>query len=271
VALEDGDIHLRYSLSVASGVPAAMFLHGFLGCRHDWDEVVDVLGDQYRHLRVDLPGHSSSFGDLPTDACTIAGCSRLMIDLLDNCEIERCHLVGYSMGGRLGLYLLTYNSERFQSGVIESASPGLKTEPERAERIKQDQRWVEQLRERPYEEFLRDWYAQPLFGRVDQTTERFEKMLWRRRQRDPKALAVVMEQMGTGRMPPLWEKLPEIKVPVLFVAGERDKKYCSLVGEMADLCPRGETAIIAAAGHNTHFERPEVFAEKVSQFLKQIS
>ena len=263
------DVHLKYSLSAASGSPTVMFLHGFLGCRRDWDEIAGLLTDKYRHLRVDLPGHGSPFGDLPPDAYSMTGCARLIIELLDKCEIESCHLIGYSMGGRIGLYLLTHYPSRFHSAVIESASAGLKTETERSERRQWEWIWTTRLREQPYEAFLRDWYAQPLFSRIDQTTERFEKMLWHRRQHKPEALAVVMEQMGTGVMPSLWDKLAEIDVPVLFVAGERDEKYCALAREMAGLCPKGEIAIIADAGHNGHFERPEAFTEKVSQFLKR--
>ena len=269
MSLVNGDIHLRYSLSEGSGLPTVVFLHGFLGCRQDWDEVVDLLGDNYRFLRVDLPGHGSPFGDLPPEAYAMPGCARLIINLLDKCEIETCHPVGYSMGGRLGLYLLTHHPDRFRSAVIESATAGLRTESERTARLLQEKQWIIRLREQPYDEFLHDWYAQPIFKMIDRSSERFSRMMERRQQHDQSDLALVIEQMGTGVMPSLWDKLPDINVPVLFTAGEKDEKYCDLAEKMANLCPRGKTAIIAGAGHNTHFERPEAFAEKVSQFLKQ--
>ena len=69
------DVHLRYSLTAASGVPTIMFLHGFLGCGHDWDEIAALLGDKYRHLRVNLPGHGSPVGSWPLVAYSMSGYS----------------------------------------------------------------------------------------------------------------------------------------------------------------------------------------------------
>ena len=262
---------LRYSLTPSGNQPTVMLLHGFLGCRHDWDEVVDQLGGPYRYLAVDLPGHGALSDDLPPDAYSISGCAGLLVDLLDECEISRCHLVGYSMGGRLALYLLTHYSDRFLSAVIESASPGLRTEAERAARLEQDGIWIRSLLERPLDEFLNEWLAQPLFDTIDRTTARFEKTMWHRRQHDPVSLARSLEHLGTGAMPSLWDKLAGLTMPILFVAGEKDEKYRRLALEMARLCGRAQVAIIDGAGHNTHFECPEAFSKEVARFLRHNS
>jgi 2-succinyl-6-hydroxy-2,4-cyclohexadiene-1-carboxylate synthase len=262
---------LNYSFAPNGKVPAILYLHGFLGCGNDWSEIVRRLGGDFAHLRVDLPGHWMPASSLPLEYYSMPGCAELIVSLLDHLRIERCHLVGYSMGGRLAFYLLTHYSGRFLSAVIESASPGLKTEAERAIRKQQDQIWIERLQEQAIDGFLDDWYAQPLFSTIDKTTDRFKEMMERRRPHDSEALALSLLHMGSGVMPSLWDKLPRITVPLLFVTGERDEKYCALAQEMSHLCPHAQVAIIANAGHNTHFERPEAFGEAVVQFLKQDS
>ena len=262
---------LNHSFAPNGNVPAALYLHGFLGCKDDWSEVVNRLRGDFAHLTVDLPGHRMPPSSLPLEYYSMPGCAELIVSLLDHLRIERCHLVGYSMGGRLGLYLLTHYPDRFLSAVIESASAGLRTSSERSTRLQQEQTLITSLRERSLDEFLGNWYAQPLFDTIDGTTDRFKKMMERRRSHDPVALARSLEHMGTGVMPSLWDRLPGIAVPLLFVAGERDEKYCALAQEMAHLCPHAQVAIIANAGHNTHFERPEAFGKAVAQFLKQDS
>ena len=55
------------------------------------------------------------------------------------CIFERFILVGYSMGGRIALAIRLNIPERVSSLILESASPGLKTEIERCERRETDQ------------------------------------------------------------------------------------------------------------------------------------
>jgi len=42
--------------------------------------------------------------------------------------VDRCAVVGYSMGARLGLYLALEHAGRVERAVLESVSPGLETE-----------------------------------------------------------------------------------------------------------------------------------------------
>jgi 2-succinyl-6-hydroxy-2,4-cyclohexadiene-1-carboxylate synthase len=257
----------KYSLSPPADAPAVLFLHGFLGCRYDWDELVDLVGDRYRYLRVDLPGHHYSCQQLPLNGYSMPQTAHLMIELLDHCEIGSCRLVGYSMGGRLGLYLLTQFPERFTTAVIESASPGLRTEVERTSRRTDDEKLTRRLREELFDDFLHYWYGQPLFQTMDQTSPRFQSLLKRRHDSNPNALALSLEQMGTGAMPSLWDRLAQIELPILFVAGEKDAKFSRLAGEMASLCPRGRATIIPGAGHNVHFEHPEEYGRTLVDFF----
>lgn len=260
---------LNHTFAPNGHAPAVLYLHGFLGCGDDWSELVNRLGRGFSHLTVDLPGHRMPAYSLPLEHYSMPGCAELIVSLLDHIRIERCHLVGYSMGGRLALYLLTHYADRFLSAVIESATAGLRTEAERYARLHQEQTWITRLREHPLDEFLNGWYAQPLFYTIDRTSARFEQMMWRRRQHNPEVLALSLQNMGTGAMSSLWELLPDIQAGILFVVGEKDAKYCALAHKMANLCPCAKIAIIANAGHNTHFERPDEYCSVVTQFLSE--
>jgi 2-succinyl-6-hydroxy-2,4-cyclohexadiene-1-carboxylate synthase len=240
-----------------------------MGCGDDWRETIARLGDSFSRLTVDLPGHGRSIESLSTEQYSMPGCAELVLSLLDNLGITKCHLVAYSMGGRLGLYLLTHYPERFGRAVIESSSPGLKTKDEREARRAADRELQERILTAPLDKLLTEWYSQPLFSTMDQADPRYAALLQRRLGNNPEALALSLENMGTGAQPSLWEELEELTRETLFVAGERDQKYGAIAEEMTGLCPAGQVAIIPGAGHNVHFERPVEFCSEVSRFLTE--
>src|ERR671921_237564 len=91
--------NLNYEVSGDRRSPAVLFLHGFMGSSADWREVMAALGDRAFCVAADLPGHGASLG-LSTEAYTIEGSARAVINTLDRLEVEHPVVVGYSMGGR---------------------------------------------------------------------------------------------------------------------------------------------------------------------------
>ena len=256
-----------YTFTPQDNAPVILYLHGFLGCREDWNPTASALGPAFGHLQIDLPGHGAT-GNAPDDAAfAMPGCARALIELVDHLGIQTCHVLGYSMGGRLALYLARYHAGRFGRFVIASASPGLKTSGERTERINRDHELALRLRSDGLDRFLTDWYNLPLFATLDQDSEAFRQLLVRRRRNDPEALARSLQQMGTGAQPSLWDELGSIKAAALFVAGARDAKFKNLASQMANLCPHAQLAILADAGHTVHLETPDAFCRATVRFL----
>ena len=58
-------------------------------------------------------------------------------------------------------------------------------------------------------------------------------------------------------------------MPVLFVCGSRDKKFCDIARRMLVELDHGEINIIDDAGHAVHLECPDEFSELVLKFLEQ--
>ena len=76
------------------------------------------------------------------------------------------------------------------------------------------------------------------------------------------------EYYRTGGLHRAWDRLGELSVPVLIVAGEAsDTHPAELVEAMAASIPRAEIAVIPDAGHFVPMERPGAVVELVSQFL----
>ena len=87
-------------------------------------------------LLLDLPGHGRNGGDAAPWRFTFDAVEAEITALARD---EPLDLVGYSMGGRLALAYAVRNPGRVGRLVLESASPGLQTESERAARKESDE------------------------------------------------------------------------------------------------------------------------------------
>lgn len=172
-------------------------------------------------------------------------------------------LLGYSMGGRLALHPLLEANHPWQAAVIVSANPGLELEAERSTRVTQDRDWATKAFAAPWPDFLAQWNAQPVLGGEIRDPEASRKLVSRRRE-----IARSFVDWSLGVQQPLWDRLAEIRIPVLWVAGENDLKFRALAERAAALTPKGVLEIVPGSGHRVPWERPITFAERVARFLK---
>ena len=266
MAVDAGPYKFGYALKGNIDKPVVLFLHGFLGNKDDWRGISNSLNSDFATLAVDLPGHGeTTVADV--SLYRMENCAAGLVEFIDQLGIRKCHCAGYSMGGRLALYLAVNFPERFASIVIESASPGLKTPEERAARIEHDAELIDRLETGDFHQFLTDWYSQPIFASLSEHEERFAQLFRQRMDNHPPGLALSLRMMGTGVQPSLWHRLDEIEVPILSMVGELDLKYVGIANEMSLLCRRMERRIISDSGHNTHFEKPREYTEFVRKFL----
>ena len=247
-----------------------VFLHGFMGSHLDWQEVIKYLPEGYRALTIDLPGHGKTEVRPPSHArCfTLPQIAGALAQWMAMISSTRVAVVGYSMGGRLALYMALHYPDLFRAIILESASPGLPSASERHKRRIQDEHRARQLELEPFPQFLKKWYDQPLFQTLKQHPS-FDALFRQRLNNCPKLLARVLREMGTGVQPSLWEHLPSLKKPLLLLTGEKDPKFRAISEEMAKMAPKCSIKVITGCGHNIHRENPEAFVKAILDFLHQ--
>lgn len=261
---------LNYEVSGDPLSPAVLFLHGFMGSSADWREVMAGLEDRTFRIAVDLPGHGASL-ELAPDTYTVEGAARAVIGILDGLEVVRPLVAGYSMGGRLALYLALHYPERCAGLFLESASPGLENSSKRAARRAADESKAKRLESGDLEAFLRDWYRQSLFASLARDEDLLRRTIEARRRNDPGELARSLRGMGTGSQPSLWGELEGLGVPALAVAGGLDRKYAGISSRMAGINPRIESAVIPGAGHAVHAEAPAEYVALLGRFVGRLT
>jgi len=218
-------------------------LHGFLQDGRAWDELVARLPAEWTFERPHLLGQSS-----PASAAELV--------------TGRSHLVGYSMGGRLALWIAVRHPERVLSVTTIGAHAGL--EPgERAQRAAADAALAERIEREGMDWFATYWAAQPMFSRLAGRTD-LDAM---RRAQDPAAVAATLRGLGPAAVEPFWDRLGAISVPGLFIAGAEDGRYPDLARRLAAAVPHGRAEIVPGAGHAVHLERPDEVARLLRAHL----
>lgn len=256
---------LSYRITGPERAPLLVFLHGFLGDMSEWDAIVSSLSNEYRCMTIDLPGHGES--PVPVGSWGFVETATAIVSAIDEADAASFSLLGYSLGGRIALYLASIYAMRIDKLILESASPGLRTQSEREARRTQDEELAQRLETHGLESFLRDWYAQPLFDSLHHVPGRVESLIARRAQGDPTQLASALRSLGTGNMPSLWSDWRNNHIPTLLIAGELDGKYTMLAREMREQCPDARVAAIAGTGHNVHLEAPADYTQLVRGFV----
>jgi 2-succinyl-6-hydroxy-2,4-cyclohexadiene-1-carboxylate synthase len=235
-----------------------------MGAGTDWRPVVSALEEEAFSLTLDLPGHGASL-DGPDHRYCMEGATQALADVLDDARVDRCTLVGYSMGGRVALYFALFHPGRVHRLVLESASPGIDDEAARAERRALDAERARRIRE-DLDAFLRDWYRQPLFASL-RRHDLVAEMVARRRANDPAELARALRGLSPGRQPSLWGRLEDLSPRTLVLTGALDDKYAETTAEATARIPDARRVLVPGAGHNVHAERPQAFLAHLVHFL----
>ncbi len=250
--------------------PPLIFFHGFMGNGRTWETIAQPLSDHFYVIAPDLPFHGKSLvpeEKLTSHSLTFERVAERIFHWLEENFTIPMAVVGYSMGGRLALYLAAHHSHLFSRLVLESASPGILTEKERRKRRESDRELAQQLLSSDFEAFLNSWYQAPMWGRLI-ANPRYPSLIEMRKDNNPRQLAQALTVLGTGSQPSVWQDLPEIQQPILLLAGEYDARYIHIMDTMRRQLPNAAFQVVADCGHNIHFEQPEIFIKLVRNFLK---
>ena len=170
--------------------------------------------------------------------------------------------LGYSMGGRLCLRLALDQPDLVTRLILLSTTAGIANEMERANRQAADETLAAAIERDGVDRFLQSWVAQPLFATLD------EPDLEDRRRNTATGLTSSLRMAGTGAAPALWERLGELSMPVLVIAGALDAKFVALAEQLAASISNATLAVIPDAGHAVHLERPADVVAAVSSWME---
>jgi 2-succinyl-6-hydroxy-2,4-cyclohexadiene-1-carboxylate synthase len=224
-----------------------VLLHGFTNTGASWDDVASALPRTYRVQAPDLRGHGSASRVRPVTLESV-------LAEIDALAPGRFTLAGYSQGGRIALHAALALPGRVERLVLIGASPGVADPAEREQRRRADEAlaaWAETV---SIEEFVTRWSQTPVLA--DQPPAVRAAVSADRLRSTTEGLAAALRGLGTGTLPPLWDRLDELSIPVELIVGERDRTFRTTAERMVAGLPDARLHVVAGAGHAVHLEDP---------------
>ena len=262
--LEGGDVRLSYFVS-GEGTPVTL-LHGFTQNGRSWLEIISKMPAGYMWIVPDLRGHGET-RTRPDAPCSMDACTKDLERLWDHLGVEKTHLAGYSMGGRLALHVAATKPERIASLLTIGAHAGLDDDAREGRRLG-DEALAERIENDGLEAFVNHWSSLPLFAGLERRGPGFVAQVRAERMTNHVAgLACSLRGMGAGVMEPVWQKLARVSFPCTFVAGQFDHGYVRSARRLSATVPNGRIEVVPRAGHTVHQERPEAFAHLLAAHL----
>ena len=260
------NLNLYYE-SVGQG-DAIVFLHGFTGSSKDWRHQMAVVKDRFQGIGLDLRGHGQSQAPNTEDGYSIyLNCDDVR-GLLAHLGIDRCCLVGHSMGGFTALQFAMENPEMLWGLVLVDTSSGeWDTAPGYAElRAKLDELARSEGLEAAFE-----YDAQNNPARI----ERFEKEPEQREISRAKTLntavdAYIYAPRSFRKWQSVTDRLGDITVPTIIFRGEFDAGFIKASDILKERIPGSELVVVPDAYHNPHEEAPDVFNDRFMAFLSRV-
>ncbi|WP_328585799.1 2-succinyl-6-hydroxy-2,4-cyclohexadiene-1-carboxylate synthase [Photobacterium aquimaris] len=222
---------------------------------------------------MDLPGHGlSAFvnADMTTEAIDggFEAIHQALTATLVQRGVEDYVLIGYSMGARLAMYHVcalashltsSTDSPRLIKLLLEGGHFGLAV-ADREPRYVHDQRWVARFAQQPLVDVLHDWYQQPVFASL--TLEQRQALVAKRSDNLGSGIAQMMLATSLAKQPQLLPQLQQLAVPIHYLCGADDTKFCQLASTSGL-----KVTVIENAGHNIHIEQPTAFTAALLNFI----
>jgi 2-succinyl-6-hydroxy-2,4-cyclohexadiene-1-carboxylate synthase len=224
--------------------PTVTFVPGFMQRGNAWEPVARALAERYRVQCLDFTTYTFE---------------ERVRELLSGGAVA-----GYSMGGRIALHAALHDPGAFRSLALVGVSAGVEDRDERLRRDEELAAWIE---EHTIEEVVDRWESQPVFA--TQSAELRAEQRADRLNHEPRKLAQLLRSAGQGATPPVWDRLHELRCPVLLIAGERDERYVEAAHRMAELLPRARVRVVPGAGHAPQLEQPDLVAELLDEHLAE--
>lgn len=243
------------------GERCVVLLHGYLESMIVWEEFAYLLAPHARVIMLDLPGHGISM--VKGEVHTMEMLADTVSEMLHTLGIERCTLVGHSMGGYVALAFAERHAQQLEGLVLLHATPNADTEEKSADR----QREIDAIAAGRKELLVRKAAARRF---AEQNRKRFADAI-----EDCIEIALLCEDegivaivRGMGERPDRNDVLSKLTARQLFIFGRHDDY---IPAERAEAVvarhPQAEVVWLEQSGHMGFVEEAEACAEVIIKFI----
>lgn len=237
-----------------------VLLHGYLQSLDVWSSYVISYMNHLRVITIDLPGHgfTSTFCDIHT----MDFMARVVKSVLAEAGVNRCVMVGHSMGGYVALSFASHYPQVLTGlGLINSHAfadtPDHRQQREQICRSVQENKAAHVVKTIP-----------ELFGEASRIALSNDISYLQDQCLQTTAESIIAAQQGMAQRQSHIVTLQSLPVPVLFIYGKDDARIpLELAVSGAMLPARAEIHLLDKVGHMAFMEAPGYIKPRLANFV----
>ncbi len=243
---------------------ALVLIHGGAVDRRAWDDQFTVFSARYKTIRYDLRGSGKSA--MPDKPFSNAEDLRALLQYL---KVDKAYIAGISRGGGVAFDFTLAHPEMVDALILVSAN--LNNVP--AAYQKMFEASTEAGKKKGAAAAAQVWLDDPYQGPTREKPEARKRVLQVLTENIAKFRhfdgSVAVEQLLSSKTPPS-QRLTEIHVPTLVIAGENDNVDARAnYDHWAKGIPGAKKLVVPGAAHLVNIDQPKIFNQAVFEFLKQ--
>jgi pimeloyl-ACP methyl ester carboxylesterase len=253
------------------GPPDALLLHGIGNYGRYWDLFADAIGGRMRLVAPDARGHGDS--GKPADGYAPEDFVADAVAVMDAQRTARPIVVGHSMSGFHAAALTLAHPDRVRALVLVDVGPRIEEAgSSRARRLSlgRPDRFADDASALAYLHETSPGYDDAVYA---------NRMAWVFRRDDGGALVWRSSKDALRRIlddsarssARVWERLGEIRCPVLVVRGTRSPSFGAPTARAMLAALPDARLVELAAGHNVALDRPNELADAVVRFAREVA
>lgn len=230
---------------------AILFLHGWKDNLHTFDFLAQILSEQWRIIRIDLPGFGGS--ELPLTTWNLDDYVQFVKDFIDKLNISVNVLAGHSFGGRIAIKAVTTKIIEPKKLILIASAGIAKTQT------------------------IRNYFFY-IFAKAGKVITLLPPFIfWRKQLREKLYKIAGSDYLRSGSLKSTFLNVikedlsvyaSKITIPCLLIWGDQDTETPLNEGEkLSKIIPNSQLQIITGAGHHVHQQNPQKVVELISNFI----
>ena len=254
---------IRWHVQVTGSGPGLLLVHGTGASSHSFRELMPLLASRFTVVAPDLPGHALT--EAPSRfAPSLPVIAAALEELLAALDIVPAVAVGHSAGAALIARMTLEHA--IQPQLLVGLGAALTPFRGVARALFPSTALALSLASKLVPLRLGDEsHVKRLLLRTGSSLDRSGVELYRRLSARPSHVAGTLAMMAHWDLEPLHEDLPTLRVPLLLLAGERDRAVS--VAQQRDAASRvsgARVVVVEGAGHLLHEEQPGTVARLIT-------
>ncbi len=235
-------------------------LHGYLESLKIWNGIVKDLKKDFRVISIDLPGQGHS--SISKEIETMEAMAYEVRLVLDHLKVDKCFMVGHSMGGYVTLAFLDAYPEMIRGISLFHSTPYADTEKKKEMRNKT----IELLRNGKKSQLFNAHFSRIFAAdNVENMQHRIDKLKERAQKAPVEYIISVLE--GMKSRPDRSNLLANTEKAVQYIIGAKDNFIPLSILDSLKLPENSEIITLEKSGHMGMYEEAEKSKLAIRNFI----